>query len=143
MRRPLLLALSPLLSAVLIAAEAVTSADQNVAIRATDTRGRIGQLAIVEDDVAQVTREPQSGFTFLNFGAEFPRQVFRVVLPTALESKLPGPLHSPLRVRIQGRDRYNRCRCGCAAHTHCHAHGADAQMLPSVHDRPGVRRQLH
>jgi hypothetical protein len=77
-------------------------AGQTAPIAAAAAKQRIGQRVVVEDDVAQVSREPQSGFTYLNFGGEFPRHLFRVVIPTAVEMNFATRPTIGSRVRVDG-----------------------------------------
>lgn len=75
---------------------------QPLTVPAGQVRSFIGQVLVVEDTVVQVSREPQSGFIYLNFGAEFPKQVFRAVIPMAVEQYLVGPVLQPGKVRVRG-----------------------------------------
>lgn len=71
-------------------------------IRADQAKGFVGQFVIVEDAVAQVTLEPQSGYTYLNFGGEFPNQIFRVVVPATVGRLLERGVLQAGRVRVRG-----------------------------------------
>src|SRR6478735_891259 len=77
-------------------------AGQATPINAAAAKQRIGQRVVVEDNVAQVSREPQSGFTYLNFGDEFPRHNFRAVIPTAVELRFAATPTAGSRVRVDG-----------------------------------------
>ena len=77
-------------------------AGQATPIAAAAAKQRIGQRVVVEDNVTQVSREPQSGFTYLNFGGEFPRHLFRVVIPTAVEMKFATSPAPGSWVRVDG-----------------------------------------
>ena len=87
---------------VIVGFVAVQSAQQQTTLRANAVKSSIGETVTVEDVVAQVTREPQSGFTYLNFGGEFPRHVFRAVIPEAVWNQIRGPVLPQSRVRVTG-----------------------------------------
>jgi hypothetical protein len=71
-------------------------------ISASQAARFIGRPVAVEDAVAQVSREPQSGFTYLNFGGEFPRHVFRAIIPAAVERLIPPDLLQGGRILVRG-----------------------------------------
>ena len=77
-------------------------AGQAASIRADQAKAFVGQLVVVDDAVVQVSREPQSGFTYLNFGGEFPRQVFRVVVPNSVERLLDATVLRASNIRVRG-----------------------------------------
>lgn len=90
-------------SVIIVSVAVVSTAAAQAAIRARDARAVIGRTAIVEDVVSQVSREPQSGFTYLNFGGEFPQQLFRAVIPEPTWERLTdGDYSVGTSVRISG-----------------------------------------
>lgn len=54
---------------------------------ANQARDHIGERVIVEDIPVEVTSEPQSGFTYVNFGGRFPAYTFRLVVPEAIRER--------------------------------------------------------
>ena len=89
---------------VLLAALVVVGlhAGQATPIRADQAKASVGQLVTIEDAVAQISREPQSGFTYLNFGAAYPNQIFRVVIPQAVERLMEASIFRTERMRVRG-----------------------------------------
>jgi hypothetical protein len=77
-------------------------AGQSTPIRAVQAKAFVGQAISIEDVVTQVSREPQSGFTYLNFGGEFPNQIFRAVIPHSVERLLDPSILRADRVRVRG-----------------------------------------
>jgi hypothetical protein len=71
-------------------------------ITAIQTRAFVGQLVNVEDTVVQVSREPQSGFTYINFGGDYPYHNFRVVVPQAVERLILASVFSSRQLRVRG-----------------------------------------
>jgi hypothetical protein len=93
---------------VIVGLVAVGATAQSTPISARDAKSHVGSPVSVEDVVAQVSREPQSGVTYLNFGGEFPNQVFRAVIPDAVWSQIRGAVIAPVRVRVTGVPRLDR-----------------------------------
>jgi len=74
-------------------------------IRAVDAKLYTGREVVVEDVVAQVSAEPQSGFVYLNFGGDFPNHLFRAVIPSDVEARLDARIVSRTNVRVTGIPR--------------------------------------
>src|SRR5688500_3734389 len=91
--------------AVAVAGITVVASDQVTTITAREARKYVGQSIVVEDTVAQVSREPQSGLTFLNFGGDFPDVVFRAVLPDDVRSRVGAAVLAASRLRVLGTPR--------------------------------------
>jgi hypothetical protein len=91
-----------LLLVTLMAAGLSAWQQQPPTVAASAVKPFVGQYIVVEDVVAQISREPQAGFMFLNFGAEFPNQVFRAIIPLAVERYITGPALPGTRVRLRG-----------------------------------------
>jgi hypothetical protein len=60
----------------------VTVVSGQAPIRASAAGAYVGRVVTIEDTVAQVSHEPQSGFTYLNFGGPFPTHISASSSPT-------------------------------------------------------------
>lgn len=83
----------------------VTLVSGQETVRASAAGAYIGRAVTIEDTVAQVSHEPQSGFTYLNFGGVFPDHVFRVIIPDAIRTRLAPSILTSARVRVSGTPR--------------------------------------
>jgi len=88
-----------------LACLAFVSADQAPTIRAADAKSYIGRDVLVEDAVAQVNRDEQSGFTYVNFGAPFPNQVLSIVIPAAVRERIAASVLASAWLRVRGLPR--------------------------------------
>jgi hypothetical protein len=88
---------------VVLALSTLVSGQQIV--RAAAVGAYVGRAVTVEDTVAQVSHEPRSGFTYLNFGGQFPKHLFRAVVPDALRARLAASVLTASRVRVTGMPR--------------------------------------
>jgi hypothetical protein len=77
-------------------------ASQDTTIRADQAKAFVGQAVTIENVVAHVSREPQSGFTYLTFGGAFPIQIFRAIIPHSVERLLYASVLRADRVRVRG-----------------------------------------
>lgn len=93
------------LSAVVLVVVAGLYAAQAAPIAARDVSSHVGQAVVVEDAVAQVSREPESGFTYINFGGAFPNHVFRVVIPESVRARIAPAVLGAERLRVHGTPR--------------------------------------
>lgn len=75
---------------------------QLVVVRASAARQHVGNRITIEDEVAEIAREPQSGFTYVNFGRPFPNHVFRAIIPDSVSSRLSLATLSAQFVRVTG-----------------------------------------
>jgi hypothetical protein len=91
------LLLLSLLSVVLVA----RPTGQTATIRASEVKAHLAQLVVVEDEVAQISRGPELGFTCLTFGGSFPNHIFRVVIPGCVENRVERSVLASAWVRVR------------------------------------------
>jgi hypothetical protein len=108
---------------------------------------QVGQVVIVEDRVAQVTRPQGTSDYFLNFGSAYPNQVLTVVVPAAVALQVPGlAAAAGALVRVRGTvvrtDDGPAIRCSAADQIQLLAAEAIAAVgptAPGTSPVPGTR----